>query len=166
MIKYGTLDMGQRHDNTCSYQFASLPLQTPILLIARIFNPWNQILSNRNHQQIPILPFQPFTPQKMPLPQTSLTVRGGCNHRTIRYETHILSPNQRPLHSYSKNPKSGQDIQLPMIAIDHFDHCNVRQHATGAVLLCCICSSISYITISFMRRSVISQLLFIKGCRR
>ncbi|KAF7908792.1 uncharacterized protein EAE98_012451 [Botrytis deweyae] len=90
----------------------------------------------------------------MPLPEHPLTVRGGCNCRAVRYKIQIPSLGDRPFHPYSDKIKSGENVHLPMIAIDH---CNDCRRATGAVLPLWLCSPINYITSSLLRRSAASQ---------
>lgn len=98
--------------------------------------------------------FQRVTFEKMPLPEHSLSIRGGCNCRAVRYEIQIPPLSERPIHPYSDKAKSGEDVHLPMIAIDH---CNDCRRATGAVLPLWFCSPINYITASLLRRSASSQ---------
>lgn len=89
----------------------------------------------------------------MPLPAHALTIRGGCNCRAIRYQIEIPGLVERPLHPYSDKAKSGEDVHLPMVAVDH---CNDCRRATGAVLPLWLCAPIPYITASLLRRSAAS----------
>ncbi|CAD6442169.1 18c97f34-50b1-4aba-9cbf-53ec0726f833 [Sclerotinia trifoliorum] len=101
----------------------------------------------------------------MPLPSTPLTIHGGCSCKTLRYKLEIPEASERPLHPYcwkaktasrSSSPsesdydsgdeyrdnKSGEEVRLPMIAIDL---CNDCRRATGSILPTWICCPMEYI---------------------
>ncbi|KAJ8066069.1 hypothetical protein OCU04_005161 [Sclerotinia nivalis] len=94
----------------------------------------------------------------MPLPSTPLTIHGGCNCRTLHYRLQIPQVSERPLYPYcckaqsasqseSKSgdeykDESGEEVRLPMIAIDL---CNDCRRATGSILPIWICCPMDYI---------------------
>jgi len=81
----------------------------------------------------------------MALPDTSLTVSGGCNCRAIRYRINIPALAERPIHPWSNN-----SVQLPFIVVCH---CNDCRAATGALTLAGVCNAIDFVTVSLLPRS-------------
>lgn len=81
----------------------------------------------------------------MPLPNTPLTIHGGCNCRAIRYEINIPAAHERPLHPYSE-----QAVHLPFLALCH---CNDCRRATGALVLAAACIPTQFVRISLLPRS-------------
>ncbi|MCJ1300984.1 hypothetical protein MMC08_003783 [Hypocenomyce scalaris] len=81
----------------------------------------------------------------MPLPDTPLTIHGGCNCRAIRYEINIPALSVRPLH-----PFSHASVHIPFIAICH---CNDCRRATGALTMAAICNPTEFVRISLLPRS-------------
>ncbi|APA09477.1 predicted protein [Sclerotinia sclerotiorum 1980 UF-70] len=109
----------------------------------------------------------------MPLPSTPLTIHGGCSCQTFRYRLEIPEVSERPLHPYCwkaksasrsssrsssrsnsesdsdsgdeyRDNESGEEVRLPMIAIDL---CNDCRRATGSILPTWICCPMDYIWI-------------------
>lgn len=81
----------------------------------------------------------------MPLPDTLLTIHGGCNCRAIRYELNIPAAASRPWHPYSE-----RTVHLDLHA---WCHCNNCQRATGALVLAAACMPTQFVRISLLPRS-------------
>lgn len=81
----------------------------------------------------------------MPLPDTPLTIHGGCNCRAIRYEINIPAASERPWHPYSE-----QKVHLPFLALCH---CNDCRRATGGLVLAAACLPTQFVRISLLPRS-------------
>ena len=81
----------------------------------------------------------------MPLPDSPLTIHGGCNCRAIRYEINIPALSNRPFHPYSDN-----SVRLPFIVVCH---CNDCRRASGTLTLAGICNPTEFLRISLLPRS-------------
>lgn len=81
----------------------------------------------------------------MPLPDTPLTIHGGCNCRAIRYEVNIPAASERPWHPYSE-----ETVHLPFLALCH---CNDCRRASGALVLAGACMPTRFVRISLLPRS-------------
>ena len=68
----------------------------------------------------------------MPLPPHPLTITGGCNCRSIRYQINVPAFSSRPKSVYcTPGAAIPDDARIPFITIDH---CNDCRRATGALL--------------------------------
>ena len=81
----------------------------------------------------------------MPLPDTPLTIHGGCNCRAIRYQINVPPLSDRPYHPYSNN-----SVRLPFTV---FCHCNDCRRASGGLTLAGICSPTDIVRISLLPQS-------------
>ena len=81
----------------------------------------------------------------MPLPDSPLTIHGGCNCRAIRYEINIPALSNRPFHPYSDD-----SVRLPFIVVCH---CNDCRRASGSLRLAAICNPTEFVRISLLPRS-------------
>lgn len=78
----------------------------------------------------------------MPLPDTPLTIRGGCNCSAVRYTIRIPELAKRPIHPLvaAHEPKiQGGDPRMCRMPFTTWDHCNDCRTATGALLPAWIC---------------------------
>jgi hypothetical protein len=89
----------------------------------------------------------------MPLPETALTVNGGCNCRAIRYRIDIPALKDRPTQVYPSSNEKTEPVHLPMIVTDH---CNDCRRATGTVLPIWLLVPTAMVTASFVLRSTAS----------
>lgn len=85
----------------------------------------------------------------MPLPNHALTVNGGCNCGAIRYRVEIPDYDNRPINTYKKASKPGDECRFPMVAIDH---CNDCRRATGHLLPFWLVTPITMVSASFALR--------------
>ena len=86
----------------------------------------------------------------MTLPDTPVTIHGGCNCRAIRYKISLPPVSERPLNPYHEPDTDIGGIRLPMVAIDH---CNDCRRATGSVLPFWIAAHLPTVTASVRSRS-------------
>ena len=100
--------------------------------------------SQNSHPEPP-----PAAPTTMPLPDTAITIHGGCNCRAIRYEVNIPLASDRPWHPYSD-----EEVHLPFLALYHCDDC---RRATGALFLAGACMPVQFVRPSLLPRSPPAQ---------
>ena len=86
----------------------------------------------------------------MTLPDTPVTIHGGCNCRAIRYKISLPPVSERPLNPYHDPGTDIGGIRLPMVAIDH---CNDCRRATGALIPFWIATHLPTVTASVRSRS-------------
>jgi rhodanese-related sulfurtransferase len=77
-------------------------------------------------------------------------IHGGCNCQAIRYTVNVPDFASRPQNPYrSPGTSLGEDLRIPMVAVDHRNDC---RRATGAILPMVLVTEISTVSVTCANR--------------